>query len=89
MVIYPSVSRIMHYSRYPRFLKLFYIHIHLASGGQESIQGAGDLGADGANPRKGGGGPKGVTDVLHRRDTTGPPLQGGVLGSDSKTVDCR
>ena len=28
MVIYPSVWIIMHYSRYPRFLQLFYIHIH-------------------------------------------------------------
>ena len=42
------------------------------------------MGTDGANPRKGGGGPKGVTDVLHRRDTAGPPLRGGVLGSDGE-----
>ena len=26
----------------------------------------------------------GVTDVLHRRDTAGPPLRGGVLGLDGK-----
>ena len=28
MVIYPSVWRIMHYSCYPQFLQLFYIHMH-------------------------------------------------------------
>ena len=28
MVIYPSVWRIIHYSRYPQFLQIFYIHMH-------------------------------------------------------------
>ena len=42
------------------------------------------MGAFGENPGKGGGGPKGVTDVLHRRDTTGPPLLGGFLGYDGE-----
>ena len=36
------------------------------------------------NLGKGGGGPEGVTDVLHRRDTAGPPLWGGVLGTDGE-----
>ena len=30
MVIYPSIWRIEHYSRYPQFLQIFYIHIYKA-----------------------------------------------------------
>ena len=56
----------------------------LASGGWESVEGAGDMGEAGEDTGTGGGGPEGVTKFLYCRDTAGPPLWGGDMGSDRK-----
>ena len=60
----------------------------LASGGRESQEGAGDMGEAGKDTGTGGGGPEGVTQFLYCRDTAGPPLRVGDLGSYQEDGGC-
>ena len=56
----------------------------LAGGGREHLEGADELGTFGAGAGKVGGVPKIVMEFLYWRDTAGPPLRGGNVGSDKE-----